>query len=312
MPMSNYPGGFMEGISIRGLPIQVAHPGQVYFVNNSSVLAPSGIAGSNGNPGTYLKPFASIDYAVGRCSASRGDIIMVMPGHVETVSAAAGLALDVAGVAVIGLGQGALRAKVNLTAAAATVAISAASVSLYNMLFTGGIDAIVSAIVVSAADVSLVNCELRDVTGQMELGILTTAAADRLLVDGLVYNGAAAAGGVSAIALVGGDHIKIRNFSIDGNFSTSAIDIKTTATTNLAIHDGYIWTKNAADLCIKDTVTASTGRIGPNLQLMLTDNAANVTEAVTGATFHMFDPVYVCNLVNEKAMLINWTASTDA
>jgi hypothetical protein len=310
--MSNYPGGFAEGISIRGLPVQVAHPGKVFWVNGSSVLAEGGIAGSNGNPGTYQKPFATIDYAVGRCTASRGDIIMVMPGHVETVSAAAGLALDVAGVAVIGLGQGALRAKVNLTATASTVAISAASVSLYNILFTGGIDAVVSAIVVSAADVTLKNCEIRDVTGQIELGILTTAAANRLLVEGLVYSGDSAAGGVSAIALVGGDSITIRDFKLNGNFSTSAIDIKTTATTNLSVHDGYIWTKNAADLCIKDTITASTGRIGPNLNLMLTDNAANITEAVTGATFHVFDPVYVCNLAGEKAMLMNWTASTDA
>jgi len=312
MPISNFPGGFAEGITIRGLPVQVAHPGKVFWVNGSSVIAEGGIGGSNGNPGTYQKPFASIDYAVGKCTASRGDIIMVMPGHVETVSAAAGLALDVAGVAVIGLGQGALRAKVNLTATASTVAISAASVSLYNILFTGGIDAVVSAVVVSAADVSLINCELRDVTGQMGLGILTTAAADRLLVEGLVYNGAAAAGGVSAIALVGGDTIVIRNFRIVGNFSNAAIDVKTTATTNLSVHDGYIWTKNAADLCIKDTVTGSTGRAGPNLMLMLTDNAANITESITAATLHQFGPIQVCNLAGEHSMEINTTASTDA
>jgi hypothetical protein len=44
----------------------------------------------------------------------------------------------------------------------------------------------------------------------------------------------------------------------------------------------------------------------------LLDNAANVTEAITGATFVTFDPVYVVNLAGEKAMLINTTASTDA
>lgn len=311
--MSNFPGGFAEGISIRGLPVQVAHPGKVFWVNGSSVIAEGGIGGSNGNPGTYQKPFATIDYAVGKCTASRGDIIMVMPGHVETVTAAAGLALDVAGVAVIGLGQGALRAKVNLTTATtATVAISAASVSMYNILFTGGIDDIASVIVVSAADVTLKNCEYRDVTGQAQLAILTTASADRMLIEGFVHNGAAAAGGVSSIALVGGDSIVIRDFKIVGNFSTSAIDIKTTATTNLSVHDGYIWTKNSADLCIKDTITASTGRAGPNLMLMLTDNAANITEAITAATLHQFGPIQVCNLAGEHSMEINTTASTDA
>jgi len=69
---------------------------------------------------------------------------------------------------------------------------------------------------------------------------------------------------------------------------------------------------NEADIAIVDTITTSTGWIGPNLYIMLQDNAANITTAVTGATFHMMDPVYICNLVNEKAMLSNWTASTHA
>ena len=79
------------------------------------------------------------------------------------------------------------------------------------------------------------------------------------------------------------------------------------------VHDvGRFYTRNAADIFLIDTITASTGQIGPNLNLRLTDNAANITEAITGATFVVMDPVYVCNLAGEKAMLINWTASTDA
>ena len=73
----------------------------------------------------------------------------------------------------------------------------------------------------------------------------------------------------------------------------------------------YIWNANAADVAIVDTVTASTGFIGPNINIMMADNTSNITEAVTGATFQVIDPVYVCNLAGEKAMLINWTASTD-
>lgn len=313
MPISNYPKGFAHGVTIRGVPLQVAHPGKVFWVNNSSVLPEGGIGGSNGNDGTYLRPFSTIDYAVERCTASRGDIIFVMPGHVETVTAAAGLDLDVAGIAVIGLGQGALRASVNFTTATtADMDVDAASISIINLLFTGGIDALVAPIDINASDCSIINCEYRDVTGQATDVILADANADRLYIEDYFHNGAAAAGANSAIALVGMDNPVIKSFKIVGNFAVSAIDCRTTAVVDLDISNGYIWTKNSADLCIKDTVTASTGKIGPNLQMMLTDNAANITEAVTGATFHMFDDVYVCNLVNEKAMLINWTASTDA
>lgn len=282
--------------------------GTIFYVDSGHANAAD--ATNNGNAPN--EPFATIDYAIGRCAANNGDTIVVASGHTETISAAGGISLDVAGVTIIGQGYGASRPTINLTATASTFAISAANCIIDNLLITGGIDAIVSSIVVSAADVKISNVELRDVTGQMTLGILTTAAADRLLIDQFTFRGDSAAGNAAAIALVGGDHIEIKNFAIDGNFSTSAIDIRTTATTNLQIHDGYIWTKNAADLCVKDTITGSTGRIGPNLQLMLTDNAANITEACTGATFQYFQPINVCNLAGESSMQTNITASTDA
>jgi hypothetical protein len=305
MPMSNYPNGFANGVSIRNVPLAVSHPGKVFWVDSN--------AGSNNNKGTFDRPLSTIDAAVGLCTASKGDVIFVKPGHVETVSAAGGLALDVAGIAVIGLGSGGARPQINFTTVVgADMNVDAANIAMYNFLFTGGIDALTGPIDVNAADFSLVNCEYRDVTGQATDVVVADANADRLLIDGYFHNGAAAAGANSAIALIGMDNPVVRNFKIVGNFAVSAIDCRTTAVVDLDIHSGYIWTKNAADLCIKDTVTGSTGKIGPNLQMMLTDNAANITEAVTGATFHMFDDVYVCNLVNEKAMLINWTASTDA
>lgn len=305
MPNTNYPQGFAHGVTVRGMPLLSAYPGRVFWVDS--------VNGGNGNPGTFHRPFASIDYAVGRCTASRGDIIVAKAGHVETVTAAAGLDLDVAGICVLGLGSGSLRPTVNFTTATtADMDVDAANITMINFLFTGGVDALAGPIDVNAADFTLLNSEWRDVTGQATDVVIADANADRILIDGYFHNGAAAAGANSAIALIGMDNPVVRNFKLVGNFAVSAIDCRTTAVVDLDIHSGYIWTKNSADLCIKDTVTASTGKIGPNLYFMLTDNAANITEAVTGATFHLFDDVYVCNLVNEKAMLINWTASTDA
>lgn len=313
MPMSNFPNGFAQGISIRGVPLAQTHPGKAFWVGNSATLLPGERGASNGNDGSFLAPFSTIDYAVGRCAANRGDIIFVRPNHTETVTAAAGLDLDVAGIALIGLGSGSNRPTINFTTATtADMDVDAANIAMVNFLFTGGIDALAGPIDVNAADFKLIDCEYRDVTGQATDVIIADANADRLLIDGYFHNGAAAAGANSAIALIGMDNPVVRNFKLVGNFAVSAIDCRTTAVVDLDIHSGYIWNKNAADVCIKDTVTASTGKIGPSLYMMLTDNAANITEAVTGATFHLFDDVYVCNLVNEKAMLINWTASTDA
>lgn len=305
MPFSNYPNGFTNGLTVRGLPILNSYPGQVFWVSSTT--------GGDGNNGTFDKPFATVDYAIGRCQASRGDIILVKAGHTETISAAGGVSQDVAGTAIIGLGVGSLRPTFNFTATTSTFLMSAANCSIKNCLFTGGIDAVVSPIVVSAADCTIESCEIRDVTGQVTNGILTTSGAARLKILDHIHLGDTAAGTVAAIAIVGGSNIEITIRKMDGNFSVGGIDVRTTATTNLFVHDVlYFRTRNSVDIFLVDTITGSTGQIGPNINLRLQDNAANITEAITGATFYVIDPVYVVNADNEKGLLINWTASADA
>lgn len=135
MPISQYPNGFTHGINIRNVPITVAHPGKIFWVNNSGVYPEKGLPGSNANPGTYLQPYATLAYAMGRCVAGRGDIIMLMPGYSQNITAAAGLNNNTSGVAIVGLGSGGARPRINFTAAAGTHAVttSAANCSFYNI-----------------------------------------------------------------------------------------------------------------------------------------------------------------------------------
>lgn len=310
MPLTAFP----NGLSSFGMPLIGSGPvlttGHVWFVSSVTGID------ANGRGTDPSRPFATIDFAVGQCTASNGDVIFVLPGHVETISAAGSLSIDVAGVTIIGIGSGAVRPTLNFTTATtATVTISAAGCQLCNFVLTAAIDAIASMIVVSAADVVLKDLIFRDTaaTYQTVLCVLTTAAANRLLINGIRHEGDTAnAGSTSAIALVGGDSIEICNFWLEADYTGAAIDVKTTATTRLNIHDGFIRTYNSNDLCIKDTITGSTGKVGPNLNLMLKDNAANITEACTGATFIYFQPINVVNLAGESSMQTNITASTDA
>lgn len=303
--MSNYPNGFANGVTVRGMPLLSAYPGAVFWVDS--------VNGADGNDGTFGRPWATIDYAIGLCTASRGDIIVAKAGHAETLTAAAGILFDIAGVALIGLGSGSLRPTISYgTATSASLRVTAANCSIMNVLFVGVLDALLNPLDLRGADFSLLNCEYRDTSATQAVDtILTTAGATRLVIDGYVHNGDAAAGATSAIAIVGLDRPIISNFRINGNFSSGAIEFRTTASTNAEVFNGYIWTKNANDLCIKDTVTGSTGRVGPNLYLMLTDNAANITEAITAATFQYFPDIMVCNLAGELAIQINTTASAD-
>jgi len=163
LPYSNYPSGFANGITLRGVPIQQLHPGEVFFVNNSSVLAKQGVGGSDGNAGTYQKPKSTIAGAITAATSGRGDVVICMPGHSETIETDGGLALSKAGVAVIGLGVGTLRPVIIVdTLAAAAITVTAANVTLQNFEIRASFADITNAIDVSAAWFSLLDCEFTE------------------------------------------------------------------------------------------------------------------------------------------------------
>lgn len=123
--------------------------GQEFYVHNGT--------GSDGNPGTKKLPFKTFDYAVGRCTASSttypaGDTIFLLPGHAENVGSAGAITCDVAGVTVIGLGNGGTRPKFSFTAAAATFLITAAGYKFRNVQWEANFVDVVAGIVVSAID----------------------------------------------------------------------------------------------------------------------------------------------------------------
>lgn len=283
--------------------------------NLPNIFFVDSVSGSNNNNGRRPdRAVASLDTAIGLCTANNGDVIIVMPGHAETITAANGIDADIAGISIIGVGHGSDRPEITLdTVVGASFRINAVNVWVEGLRFRGNLDALTNVLVINGvADVTLKDIEYIDVTGQCDIFLAAADGSDRLHIDGLRYYGAAAAGSTRALAFDGCDDLHLENFYIYGNFSTSAVDFRTTLSARVHVHDGLVWTENAADLCFNDTITGSTGSFH-TLALILQDNAANVTEAITGATFQVAkDDVHVVNLVNEKAMLINWPASTDA
>lgn len=314
MPLTsmNLPGGLTaHGYQIVGSPTETT--GRVVYVSSASATG-SDTSAHGGSPD---KPCATWAYAAAnRVRANMGDTIVLMPGHTETVSAAAGLALSVAGVTHWGLGHGASRPTVNFSATASTMTITAASQTIYNVLFVGTIDAVVTPIVISGADCRLIGVETRDTSATQATDfITTTAAANRLLVSGWIHRGDSAAGADTAISIVGGDGIIIENFWIDGNFAVAAIENVTTAATNITIGGGnrmnYIRTRNAADVLVT-LVSTTTGNIGPNIYGRVQDHAANFPGAYVGDAAQHFAPLLICNLDGEAGGDGAGTASTSA
>jgi hypothetical protein len=187
---TSYPNGFTGGLTVRGLPITVAHPGEVFYVNNSSVLAKGGVGGSNGNDGSYKKPFSTIAYALSRCTANRGDIIMVMPGHAETISSAAILVLNVAGVAIVGLGTGSKRPTLTFTTATtANIPITAQNMSIKNFLFAANFADVASVFTATSTNTpknfAIEDCEFKDTSSILNFLTIVTGNATANSMDGL-------------------------------------------------------------------------------------------------------------------------------
>src|SRR6185503_3704678 len=111
-------------------------PGVAFFVNNSTVLAPGAVAGADvaGVGESELQPLATIDFAIGRCVAGRGDAIFVMGPHSETVTSS--ITLDVAGVQIIGLKIGNKSPVVTINGATDLFTITAANCRISGLEMT--------------------------------------------------------------------------------------------------------------------------------------------------------------------------------
>ena len=242
----------VAGVPTMGMAGIPPTAGNVYFV--------SSLTGSAGGDGTAENPYATIAQAYALCTANRGDIVVCLAGHAETIIAAGGLALSKAGVTVISIGEGNDRATLTFgTSTAATCTISAASNQLLNFIGVCAIDALVSPFVVSAAGCTL-DIEWRDGDANTEAlrAVLTTAAADRFNLN-LTYKGFVAGNGVvNGVRLVGCNGANI-NVDFYGVASTSIVEFLTTACSDINI-TGNFYNSGTTNFSknVVDTVTGST------------------------------------------------------
>lgn len=239
--MSNYPGGFRTGVSVRGLPLLNTYGGQVFWVDSG------GPGGDSGN-GTYHRPFKTIDYAIGRCTASNGDVIICKAGHAETLTAASAITCDVAGVTIMAApgAVGALRPALTFSSTdnTASVVVSADEVSIIGLLGICGDDGLTAAFVVTGDD-SYIDMEWQDASATVEAACAiqyNTANNVRCI---LKYSGFIAGNAVlNAIQLIDCDNVEI-DIDAYGEFSTGIVEMLTTASTNVLVR-GYFYNDNVA------------------------------------------------------------------
>ena len=253
--------------------------GDVYYVDSNN----GNDAQSGRSPETAV---ATLDYAIGLCTANQGDVIYVLAGHAETVATAGAIDADVAGISIIGLGEGGDRPTFTFSAVDATMTIAAASILVKNVLIKPSIDAVVSPIVVSAPGCSI-DIEIQDATAliECECGILTTADADNLEIN-LKYRGFIAGDAcLTPIKLVGVDTARI---CVDfyGVADTAVVEFSGTNChdidiTGLFYNNGTTLTKNVVDSAGGSTWSVRGWDGNSNANFSGGDNAALASDDVT-------------------------------
>lgn len=202
--------------------------------------------------------FLTINDALLKCRAAKGDVVLVLPGHTENIGANAFSNL-VSGTKIVGLGHGTLRPTLTWTATGSTVLMNAANVELHNMILnmdpgTGTVN-VAAPITISAAGCGLFGLQMRmgtDANAKVTIGITTTAAADDLTIANCEAYGATAAGCTTQLRLVGADRFKMMNCRWVG------------ATTSVAVGTVQMLTTASLDVLIesclfRNSVASSTG-----------------------------------------------------
>lgn len=190
MALANFPKGFSGGLTLQGMPIVMAYATSqaslgntaktgVYWVDNTN--------GLDGNPGTYQLPLKTTQRAITLSSAD--DIIMLKPGHAETIADAATLVLSGSSRTILGLGYGSRRPTFTFTAAAANIPVTAANVILSNILFVANFADVASVFTATGTatptDFWIDNCEFRDTSSILNFLSIVTGNATANSQDGL-------------------------------------------------------------------------------------------------------------------------------
>jgi len=308
--MSNNP-------SAGGLPLSVTNPGKAFWVNSTSVTSKKGVGGASGAAGTYNRPVLTINQALDLCTASRGDVIYVMPGYTETISAAGGgFNLDVAGVAVVGLGSGALKPTFTQgTVVGADINLSADDTSIRNLRFVCGLANHTKALDVTGADITIDGCEFLGTIASTSYitPILSSNTAFGLTIKNCLFNNDSSIVGTVMTDAAGsaisfdGDNTTIIDNHILGLFAVTGILNVTTASEGNLIARNKIFNESSAAAGGISLKALTTGLCFDNNIFVLETSA--VAGLLVNASLLCFEN-YAGNVVTESALIVPGVVST--
>ena len=187
----------------------------VYYVDSGN--------GSDTNDGRDpADPMATIDAAINRCVAGLGDVIIVQPGHTETLTAT--IAADVADISIIGVGVGDNRPQITVGFVGNGITISAADVRIENLAFQEATAAMTADIDIAAVRAVIKDCVFFAGASDDELITLTAGGDDALIEDCEFVVTANGPDRAISIEAAGNDGLIVRRCLFNGGSVANAWD----------------------------------------------------------------------------------------
>lgn len=281
--------------------------GSIFFVHSGTG---TDAAGYGQNPDA---PVATIDYAIGLCTAGKGDRIYVMPGHLETITGTS-ITVDVAGVSVIGMGHGSQMPQIRHNHANAEVSIAADDVLWQGIRHSADVTGVLVAIEIEdAADNCIVRgCKfdvITTTTDEFVVTIRTNDASNGALIEGNDID-MGLGGAVAAISFTKDtDGTVVRKNVIQGDYSTACINGITTLSTRLLIEDNLLINGGPGNIGTEPGIELITGSLGIIRRNDIVCNLATKAASIVADTCLLFENYYNEDITGTGGLI--GTASAD-
>ncbi len=277
--------------------------GKIFWVGNRS-----GLPAGNGSSPDY--PLSTLNAGLAKCVSGRGDIVYVLPGHAESLTAADSWSSLVAGTKIIGLGDlGSDAPTFTWAATAATVLADVANVRLQNLnLYMAGALAsttaltVTSAITGTAAGWKIIGCNINVAvdTDQLNTTAITLAAGcdDWTFANNEIWGGTT--GTITGVVVTTGavDRLKFVGNDIRACATAQLLDLSQAAITdNLILNNTFQNKLDTTTAVIKPHAT-STGIVHNNIFMTA---AAGTVPASSGFTTYTTTYWFGYNLCSTAA-----------
>jgi len=266
--------------------------GSTFFVDSTN--------GSNTAGGVWGQswdfPYATVNYAVSKCTTGAGDVILVAAAHAETITAtstASGsstgqFCIDKGDISIIGMGGTKRPTFTFSTAAAAGLKIVGTSpnVLIANLLFLSDYTNGPTACITAAANcygLTIENCEFRETINTKEMLITISLAAliEDVVIRGNRFIGIAAGDDSEAIVCVGAvPRLQVYDNFFHGDWSAACITASAAASLHIMIRDNLFYNLDPTTGKCVVVNSATTGTFTKNLMHAGQDTANPLTSTL--------------------------------